>query len=297
LEHFQVLLDGLESTSELLTWIPYEESLFRSRANALAISSKGIFPVENFEASLVTLYAKILEFQSRALCYLLHHNPTRQYRDAFKRDEWDTLPKEIKECKERTKPFIDLIQASSVEECRSRIEELNSKVEEVISEVEGLGERQDAIRASQEKSARDENAKKCLRMLHKSNYRGRKDRNRKHTPGTCQWFTGHQNFNDWNENRGPGLLWVSADPGSGKSVLARYLIDEVLPSTIKRTTSYFFFKDDFPDQRSSSNAMCAILCQIFLQKPHLLKQSVLDKTELEELDFADFSELWVYSAV
>jgi ankyrin repeat domain-containing protein 50 len=66
---------------------------------------------------------------------------------------------------------------------------------------------------------------------------------------------------------GPDLLWVSADPGCGKSVLAKYLVDEILPSTNTRIACYFFFKDDFEDQKSIAGALCCILYQIFRQQP------------------------------
>jgi len=40
------------------------------------------------------------------------------------------------------------------------------------------------------------------------------------------------------------MLWVSADPGCGKSVLVKYLVDSILPTTESRTTCCFF-KDNF----------------------------------------------------
>jgi hypothetical protein len=70
-------------------------------------------------------------------------------------------------------------------------------------------------------------------------------------------------------------------------------VDQVLPSTAKRTTCYFFFKDDFPDQRSSVNALCAILHQIFYHHPASFSISILH--ELEERGTAaltSFGDLW-----
>ena len=89
------------------------------------------------------------------------------------------------------------------------------------------------------------------------------------------------------------MLWVSADPGCGKSVLAKYLADKVLPSTDTRTTCYFFFKDDFEDQRSSTSALCCILRQIFLQHPTSLSNQILKKFE-EDGDklLTSFHDLW-----
>jgi len=43
------------------------------------------------------------------------------------------------------------------------------------------------------------------------------------------------------------MLWVSADPGCGKSVFAKYLVDSILTITESRIICYFFFKDDFED--------------------------------------------------
>ncbi|KAI0423611.1 hypothetical protein F5Y09DRAFT_348659 [Xylaria sp. FL1042] len=61
-----------------------------------------------------------------------------------------------------------------------------------------------------------------LRPLYTSPYEDRKNRNPKRADGTCECFTAHRLFQNW--RREPSsLLWVSADPGCGKSVLAKYL--------------------------------------------------------------------------
>lgn len=70
----------------------------------------------------------------------------------------------------------------------------------------------------------------------------------------------------WLKHKDSGPLLVSADPGCGKSVLARYLIDEYLPRS--STICYFFFNDQ--DQNTARQALCALLHQLFEQKPSLL---------------------------
>ncbi|GAP86249.2 putative ankyrin repeat-containing protein [Rosellinia necatrix] len=131
-----------------------------------------------------------------------------------------------------------------------------------------------------------------LRGLFTSPYRDRKDRNPKRADGTCEWFTSHRLFQNWRGDTS-ALLWVSADPGCGKSVLARYLIDDVFPSTATRTTCYFFFKDDFDDQRVLEGALCCILHQLFTQQPELLSDEILEGFE-EDGDqlFKSFHRLW-----
>ncbi len=89
------------------------------------------------------------------------------------------------------------------------------------------------------------------------------------------------------------MLWVSADPGCGKSVLAKYLIDDVLPSTGTRTTCYFFFKDDFEDQKSLESALRCILRQLFHQRPALLSDKIIRKVEADgDKLFASSRNLW-----
>jgi ankyrin repeat protein len=132
-----------------------------------------------------------------------------------------------------------------------------------------------------------------LKSLNVSPYRDRKDRNPDRVLGTCDWFLSHKLFQDWQESKSSSMLWVSADPGCGKSVLAKYLIESVLPTTKSRTLCYFFFKDDFEDQKSVLSALSCILHQLFLQNRILLTDEVLEQYDVEGEKFtSSFSNLW-----
>ncbi|KAI0122180.1 putative ankyrin repeat-containing protein [Daldinia grandis] len=131
-----------------------------------------------------------------------------------------------------------------------------------------------------------------LRELPSVPYRDRKDRNRERIEGTCEWFTSHEIFRNWRCGQPLSLLLVSADPGCGKSVLAKHLVDNVLPATSTRSTCYFFFKDDFEDQRSLEGAIRCILHQLFLQKPALLTDKIVNKFTKDKHLFSSFASLW-----
>lgn len=135
---------------------------------------------------------------------------------------------------------------------------------------------------------------KLLGRLFTSPYEDRKNRNPPRVEGTCEWFTNHLHFRRWQEKKDSAFLWVSADPGCGKSVLARYLVDEKLQSTTApKTICYFFFKDDFEDQRSPESALCCIIRQIFIQRPELLTDGIVKVfQEGGETIFNSFSGLW-----
>jgi hypothetical protein len=132
-----------------------------------------------------------------------------------------------------------------------------------------------------------------LKKLYTSPYRDRKDRNPERVFGTCEWFTNHPLFRNWQESKTSSLLWVSADPGCGKSVLAKYLVDAILPSMKSRTTCYFFFKDEFEDQRNATSALCCILRQLFMQNEALLSDEILEKLAADGETFvSSFRDLW-----
>jgi hypothetical protein len=127
--------------------------------------------------------------------------------------------------------------------------------------------------------ARRQKENTCLQLLRTSDYERYKDRNPCPVPGTCKWFLGHDNYTAWRDNPQSSLLWVSADPGCGKSVLARFLVDRVLQTTKDLTICYFFFKDDNEKQKTVTNALCALLHQIFIQKNGLLEHAISIKDQ------------------
>ncbi|RYO88653.1 hypothetical protein DL764_008704 [Monosporascus ibericus] len=132
-----------------------------------------------------------------------------------------------------------------------------------------------------------------LKKLKTSKYKDRKDRNPTRIPGTCEWFITHKAFREWQQSKSSSMLWVSADPGCGKSVLVKHLVDFVLPTTDSRTTCYFFFKDDFEDQRSVKGALCCILHQLFTQEEALFSDKILGQFEADREGLTNsFAELW-----
>lgn len=103
-----------------------------------------------------------------------------------------------------------------------------------------------------------------------STYEWYKDRVENRVEDTCMWLLNHDHFKKWlDQDSGP--LLVTADPGCGKSVLAKYLIDDILPQSTS-TVCYFFFKDQ--DQNTMRQALCALLHQLFSERPPLIKHAM-----------------------
>ncbi len=112
--------------------------------------------------------------------------------------------------------------------------------------------------------------------------------------GTCKWVLRDPKYLNWLEADGPELLWVTAEPLCGKSVLSKYLIDKfsAANSTRETSTCYFFFNDNSSENRNVNDALCAILHQIFAQNPNLIRYASTAYSENGGKLIGLFEPLW-----
>ena len=130
----------------------------------------------------------------------------------------------------------------------------------------------------------------CHQAFKTSTYEQFKDFNPDRVEGTCKWVLSHHQYVRWATEDRDNLLWISADPGCGKSVLAKSLIDKELRTTDEHTVCYFFFKDN-EEQDKLATALCALLHQLFSHHPQLIQRAISawDKTGHK---LAEVPELW-----
>ncbi len=152
---------------------------------------------------------------------------------------------------------------------------LHADLKAVAEAHRDIAQKQLEIQEAVVKQTLSDRQQKCLQMFRlttdskDATYEWYKERIEDRLDGTCEWFLGHQNFQkSLDQDSGP--LLVSADPGCGKSVLAKYLIDHHLPRS--GIICYVFFKDQ--DQKTVRQALCALLHQLFSQKPSLIKHAL-----------------------
>lgn len=133
-----------------------------------------------------------------------------------------------------------------------------------------------------------------------SNYEDFKNVNRQRVPETCRWFLNHGAFVEWKANKRDALLWLSGDPGSGKSVLSRALIDEGLASENPVMLCYFFFRDNGDGVLNDpTTALCALIHQLVWQRNDLFQKYAIPAFEKCEASLKkNFEELWnVFTSV
>lgn len=274
-EQQEKLLQGLEKVAATILRIYKMDDLYL-RPNASLIDDF----IEKLKEKLISLSCKILEFQARALCYLTKGSLDQHVRDMFKIDPWDALLQDMKDFEDEAKSFTALIQAENETSAWKRCEE----------EIQNASKQHQIWQMTSE---RDQKLNKFFQLLYTCKYQDTKERNRRRVPGTCEWFIHHHLFKNWNESSKSSLLWVSADPGCGKSVLAKYLVDEVIRESNNRKVCYFFFKDDSLDQKTATSALASLLRQLFMVRPDLVMQTVLDQWEKDgDKLVQSFESLW-----
>ncbi|KAK2613542.1 hypothetical protein N8I77_000449 [Diaporthe amygdali] len=140
----------------------------------------------------------------------------------------------------------------------------------------------------------DESHTSFVQLLGSSEYKADRARNPMREPGTCEWIPRHSQFEVWLTAKASTILWLSGDPGCGKSVASSFLVDFLKQSQPSSLTTYFFFKDDSSRQASAVSALCAVLHQIFTdnRSSHLVEHGMKTYRNNGSAMFSQFLCLW-----
>ncbi|KAH6995453.1 hypothetical protein BKA56DRAFT_725530 [Ilyonectria sp. MPI-CAGE-AT-0026] len=194
------------------------------------------------------------------------------YSDSHKNKEWQGYAAMVAAA--YAKDLLYQIAPNRVE-AEKKIGDILSGLQEVAEESRDIEKEQLQAQKDLAKEKLSKEEQKCHQLFRlttgsrDATYEWYKDRVEERVEDTCMWFLKHEHFQTWlNQESGP--LLVTADPGCGKSVLAKYLIDRGLPRST--TICYFFFKDQ--DQNTVRQALCALLHQLFSQKPSLIEHAM-----------------------
>ncbi|KAK5950499.1 hypothetical protein OHC33_008442 [Knufia fluminis] len=117
----------------------------------------------------------------------------------------------------------------------------------------------------------------CLSAFYTCHYEEYKERISGRAQKTCLWVLDDSTYEQWLASSEDDLLWISADPYCGKSVLCKFLTEDDFKRSFSEDTiiCYHFFQ---PEEVGGSlaNALCAMLHQIFIKQSCLLKYALDD---------------------
>ena len=282
---YRALVDGLDYISTLIARFTVMERTYQQYKSTRSTSSESNDMTEldrSFELQVTKLYSQILAYQARVVCQLPRNALMRYGRDVLKVDDWSTMLADIKTTESSCSGLFEIVNAGKLDDAwkeqESRMDKLFHSQEEHYSSILQKTEQMAVdLRQSTEEQRhwhRTEEENRCLQALCTTTYMDHKNLNPDRVHGTCQWLLKNPKFHEWAESGCSELLWVTADPGCGKSVLSKSLVDCELRSTLSLTTAYFFFKDNISEQRSATHALCALVHQLCSQNRALLRKAV-----------------------
>ncbi|KAK8207098.1 hypothetical protein IWZ01DRAFT_528767 [Phyllosticta capitalensis] len=234
--------------------------------------------------SILGLYSDVLEFQLHSVARLYRNRLENLSRDLLNWDKWDEKLASLKKKESKVRDDAETINRNLSRENLSKhhkeldrnfdqLLDFQRKQLEISTEQLITQQRLLYVTENQDQHRLEELETQCLQLFAQVDYEGYKLAVPERIPGTCQWFLGQQRYHKWLQEDSK-LLLVSADPGCGKSVLSKFLIDSEFPETGNQIC-YFFFKDGHTDSTSLKKALCALIHQLLCANPALIRKHAM----------------------
>lgn len=258
---------------------------------------------------IVELYKALIEYQLKSVCcYYSYYKLVTFAKDQISWNDWKGDIKEIQDFESTLYNNATMYSWHRILEFQSaqainfeKVLEYESKKEERAIRLE---ERE--IRREQHEKAKlsEEETKQAHEFISWFSfpnfvYDDFKDvLNQKPAPNTGLWFRNHSLYRQWTGEK-TGMLVLVANPGCGKSILARSVVDELRENNAPGSfVCHFFFKDTNDLQRSATKALCALIHQLLNNRHFPLTLVSLLRVDLKvdgigkEALITDFSKLW-----
>ena len=118
----------------------------------------------------------------------------------------------------------------------------------------------------------------------------------KRVAGTCEWIRDDDIYQSWLHS-GPQLLWISGDPGKGKTMLSIFLTEELerISQETKNAELLFYFCSYQDEKRNTAIAVLrGLVYQIIAKRPNLTKHvlSYFETPEVVQLTLHSLGALW-----
>lgn len=108
--------------------------------------------------------------------------------------------------------------------------------------------------------------------------------------GSCEWLIRKENFHCWRDSENIQMYWISAKPGTGKSVLSGYIIKYL--KDLNQDCSFYFFAHGNSPKSAIGSFLRSIAWQMAFFHPEALR-TVLEVCEKDEqFSKKDYRIVW-----
>ncbi|KAI1329427.1 hypothetical protein F5Y16DRAFT_417831 [Xylariaceae sp. FL0255] len=110
--------------------------------------------------------------------------------------------------------------------------------------------------------------------------------------GSCDWILTDKTFTSFVEDERPqtSILHITGQPGTGKSVLASFLIQHLEDMSVP--IQYWYFKHDDQSQRSNRQSLLSLACQCFESLPAYADRLLAMVKDIASIARSDIRSLW-----
>lgn len=224
------------------------------------------------EKAVTQLYAKLLLYQMKSVCYYHRGRLSVFARDLIKLDNWDGELGDIQAAEAAVQTDSTQYNTLTIQRRLGTIAEAgksqNAKLDSISSAIWEQTKQQERMH---ETSADN----KCLADLFLTDPRADKKRIEETKGGLLKdlyhWVLDNPDFRQWRDEPQNQLLWVKADPGKGKTMLLCGIIDELQNSTgATGLVTYFFCQETNKHINSATAVLRGLLYMLATQQPSLV---------------------------
>ena len=264
------MIEGLEKITILMQLFHVREQIYLQDVRSP--------PWPELEAAVVKLYSTVFEYDARVITHLSDPTVKRAMSGTFLPNRWDAMMASIQDAKQQCEELANLFH-------RSREAEQFASIQETLASLK-------AFKGQHQQYRQEEQEARLLQVL-SSDYKSDKKIISDRSEGTCEWFLNDQKFLTWRDSNMTSLLWVSGCPGSGKTVLSKALIDDIIitDTSLSSNVCYFFFKAGQEWKERAADALSAILHQLF-QNTNLIPYGFKSYKNHGANLSRKFSDLW-----
>lgn len=133
----------------------------------------------------------------------------------------------------------------------------------------------------------------------------RPDEHYQKVDGSCQWIDEREDYQDWRDgandllaqqapdvqNMNPSIIWVHANPGTGKTVLAAHVISELHEFQVE--CAYYYFHIGNKAARTLADFLRSIAYQMALSNATIREKLVKMCQEGSTFDLDDDRTIWI----
>jgi hypothetical protein len=246
--------------------------------------------------AVTQLYAKLLIYQMKSVCYQQRKNYTRRIRGLVKFDGWEGQLSDIEDAEKVLQYNMNLYATLDMQQ---EINSIARKVDSQIEQLNGIRLALDKHHKDQQTIHDDKKDKQCLKDLFVTDPELDKRRIEKTKGGLLEdsylWILKNEMFQSWRKDQNGQLLWVRGDPGKGKTMLLCGIIKELEKQKEKAgntSVSYFFCQATDNRINSATSVLRGLLYSLLKQQPSLIKH-IREKYDLTGKGMFEGANTWV----